>query len=151
MAFQGDWNSSATYAEGDVVRHDDSMWVALADLPANKEPGVVISGPDISYYHENFSDNQNVTAKWLGYGAQDWSVPHPNPYPSTKAYFYFDVITPGTLTLDKDPQTLESNLFVVDKFAATTVGASSGANDLSLTLAVARFIAIVGSTVNTIA
>ena len=97
MAWAGAWDDTATYIEGDVVSHDDGLWIATAPIAAGATPGSPSSYPPVTFQASGWSAPQSCA--WLGTAVTPWTCTSPSE--STMAYFYFDVTTGGTVTIDK--------------------------------------------------
>lgn len=99
MTWKGDWASGSTYAKDDVVLYKSTAWHAPVAMPAGIIPGTVVSAPVVNLTNADATPaGKTYPHIWLGTVDKFWagSISDFADY----RWFYFDVVTAGTLTID---------------------------------------------------
>lgn len=99
MKWKGAWINTEEYIEGDVVSYDGDLYIAEGDMLSTTVPGVPSEPPILNLPHQRNGNITTVGHRWLG--TVDKSYTAGSDYTGVNASFYFDVVTPGTLTVDK--------------------------------------------------
>ena len=92
--WRGDWTAQL-YPAGAVVRHADALWIAMDTAPGGDEPGASSDHPVLS-----LPPYAGHPSEPLGTAPDNWTC---GGTPDTFAFYYFDLATDGTLTVDKEP------------------------------------------------
>lgn len=131
LHWKGIWKTIDTYIEDDVVSHMGEYWIASEDIVAGIEPQPPGEPPVEMLTNTHMATSDPHT--WLGTEFKSWSSSS-NVTPNDYAWFYFDVITGGTITVDQEGAT-SPNLYLYNA-DGSYIGTST--SDYTATVAVGR-------------
>ena len=124
MNWAGAWNAGTTYAENDVVTYANGLWIAPAAITAGTVPGTEPAPPAEMLTNEHMATPD--PHDWIGTAFRSYSSPN-NTGPNNYHWFYFDVTTAGTITIDREPAVGTATIYVY-RPNGTYLGTSSGAD-----------------------
>ena len=100
MVWMGNWVDTNAYASGNVVLYDDKLWIAPADMAPGIAPDAVSETPEVVIF-------RTVEVPALAIGSTVVTVGTTDPIITERGsrarYFYFDLATGGTVTIETAP------------------------------------------------
>jgi hypothetical protein len=125
MHWKGPWSSSVQYVRGDVVSYTSELWHAPGDMVIGSIPP---SDPTlVTFKPANLSNPHDWS--FLSTTPKPFNVVQATPSENGMAYFYFDVTTPGDLSITS-PSSTNCYIDVYDS-AGVSLGASAFSKSLT--------------------